>query len=116
MAALVQLPPPPAPGEPGPFAFGDAARVSRILGEAGFTAVHVEPLEQPLGLGADGSLEQAVQFTIEAGPVSRFLRDVPADVKALARTAVRTALAPFAGPGGVQLGGACWIVTARNAG
>lgn len=114
MAPLVQLPPPPPPGEPGPFSFGDAARVRGILEGAGFARARIDPLEQALNLGADGTLEQAVQFTTEAGPASRFLRDVSAEVKARVRDAVRTALAPFAGPNGVRLTGACWIVTARN--
>jgi SAM-dependent methyltransferase len=115
LAAHVQLPPPPAPGEPGPFAFGDARRVSGILDGAGFSQVEVMPLERPLAFGADGSLEQAVQFALEAGPTSRFLKDVSGDVKGRVRDAVRDALRPFAGPEGVRLGGACWIVTARNA-
>jgi hypothetical protein len=115
LAAHVQLPPPPPPGEPGPFAFGDARRVSGILAGAGFSQVDVAPLEQPLRLGGDGSLEHAVRFALEAGPASRFMKDVSGEVRARVQEAVGTALRPFAGPEGVRLGGACWVVTARNA-
>jgi SAM-dependent methyltransferase len=113
LAQHVQLPPPPAPGEPGPFAFGDAARVRGILEGAGWSQVRLDPHEQALTLGAGGSLEDAVQFAVEAGPASRFLADVSTDVKERVRDAVRLALAEFDGPDGVRLGGACWIVTAR---
>jgi SAM-dependent methyltransferase len=115
LAAHVQLPPPPLPGEPGPFAFGDATRVSGILGDAGFSQVYVAPLERPLRLGGDGSLEHAVRFALEVGPASRLMKDVADDVRARVRDAVGAALEPFVGPEGVRLAGACWVVTGRNA-
>ena len=114
VAAHVPLPPPPAPGEPGPFSFGDAARVRRILEGAGFARVEIEPHEQPLGLGDGGGIEQAVEFALEVGPTARLVKDVAPEVKGRAREAIRTALLPFAGPGGVRLPSASWIVTARN--
>jgi hypothetical protein len=43
------------------------------------------------------------------------MKDVSGDVRARVHDAVGAALKPFAGPEGVRLGGACWIVTARNA-
>jgi SAM-dependent methyltransferase len=116
LAAHVPLPPPPAPGEPGPFSFGDAARVRSILEGAGFTAIEIDALEQPLGLGDGGGIEQAVEFAVEVGPTARLVRDVAPDVKSRVRDAIHTALLPFAGPGGVRLPSACWIVAARNAG
>jgi SAM-dependent methyltransferase len=115
IAPLVTLPPPPAPDEPGPFSFADPDRVRSILDGAGFTGVHADGFAPSMTLGAGGSLDDAVRFAIEAGPAARFLRDAPADVLAQARAAVRQALAPHATAGGVQLPGACWLVTARNA-
>lgn len=111
----VQLPPPPAPGEPGPFAFADAARVSGVLEGAGWTRVQLDPFETTLGLGATGSLDDAVQFAMDVGPASRLLADVASDVKSRVRDSIRDALSPFARPDGVLLTGNCWIVTARNA-
>jgi hypothetical protein len=111
----VQLPPPPAPGEPGPFAFADAARVGGVLEGAGWTRVQLDPFETTLGLGATGSLDDAVQFAMDVGPASRLLADVASDVKSRVRDSIRDALSPFARPDGVLLTGNCWIVTARNA-
>jgi hypothetical protein len=51
---------------------------------------------------------------MEAGPASRFLKDAAPDVLARARASVRDPLAPHAGPNGVRLAGACWLVSARN--
>jgi SAM-dependent methyltransferase len=36
---------PPAPGTPGPFALGDAARVRELLAQAGFADAHVQTLD-----------------------------------------------------------------------
>ena len=43
LASLIAPPPPPPPGAPGPFSFGDGERVRKILGEAGFERIEVEP-------------------------------------------------------------------------
>jgi len=114
VARHVQLPPPPAPGEPGPFSFGDAARVRGILEGAGWTRVQLDSWEPQLSLGGNGSLDDAVRFAMEVGPTSRLLADVADDVKSRARDSVREALAPLFGPEGVRLPGSCWLITARN--
>lgn len=114
VARHVQLPPPPAPGEPGPFSFGDAARVRGILEGAGWTRVRLDSWEPQLSLGGNGSLDDAVRFAMEVGPTSRLLADVADDVKSRARDSVREALAPLFGPEGVRLPGSCWLITARN--
>ena len=115
VAGHVQLPPPPAPGEPGPFAFDDPERVRGILTDAGFAQIRIDPHGQPLTLGVN-SVAEAAEFASEAGPTARLLRDVPADVKTRVMASIREALTPFAGPEGVRLDGACWIVTAQNPG
>lgn len=115
VAKHVPLPPPPAPGEPGPFSFADAARVRGILEGAGWTGVQLDPFEPQLSLGG-ASLDEAVRFAIEVGPTSRLLAEVADDVKRRARESVREVLAPLLGPDGVRLAGSCWLVTARNGG
>src|ERR1700744_5929088 len=53
----VPKPPPPAPDDPGPFAFASEDRVRRILGEAGYQTIAMEPvgisLDIAIGRGLD---------------------------------------------------------------
>jgi SAM-dependent methyltransferase len=116
MAAAKHLPlPPPAPGAPGPFAFADPARVRGILAEAGFAEIEIEPHERELAI-AQGSLDEAVGFLMQLGPLGRVLREAgaaAAELQDVVAQSVREALAPFAGPSGVRMASASWIVTAR---
>jgi SAM-dependent methyltransferase len=114
-AQQIQLPAPPAPGAPGPFAFAAPERVCGILEGAGFRGVAIEPLQGEMVVGgAQAPLEQAVETMLQLGPLGRVLREAPADVVARAAAAVREALAPHATPEGVILGYSAWIVGARS--
>jgi SAM-dependent methyltransferase len=114
-AQQVALPPPPAPGTPGPTSFADPDRVRGILEGAGYGEVAIEPLEGTLVVGGSGAtLEQAVEFTLQMGPMARALRETPADAIARVAVAVREAIAPYATPRGVTLGFSAWIVSARS--
>jgi SAM-dependent methyltransferase len=101
------------PEDPGPFAFASEARVRRILGEAGFTGIQMEPcplvLDAAIGRGLDG----AVQGALEIGPVSRALEGQPEELRVAAANSIREALAPFAKGDAVLLPASIWIVTAR---
>jgi ubiquinone/menaquinone biosynthesis C-methylase UbiE len=101
------------PEDPGPFAFASEERVRRILTEAGFARVEMEPcplmLDAAIGRGLDG----AVQGALEIGPASRALEDQPAEIRAAAAESIREALAPFAKGDAVLLPASIWIVTAR---
>lgn len=101
------------PEDPGPFAFASEERVRRILSEAGFTRVEMEPcplmLDAAIGRGLDG----AVQGALEIGPVSRALEDQPPEMRGKAAESIREALAPFAKGDAVPLPASIWIVTAR---
>jgi SAM-dependent methyltransferase len=114
-AQQVQLPAPPPPGAPGPTSFADPGRVRGILEGAGFTGIAIEPLEGTLVVGGTGaSLEQAVEFTLQMGPMARALRETPSDGIARVAVAVRESIAPHMTPKGVMLGYAAWIVSARS--
>src|SRR5262249_1479538 len=76
-AQHVTLPPPPAPGAPGPFAFADGARVRDILGAAGFQTVDVAPLDAEVSIARGASLDEAVAFLLEMGPLGAALRENP---------------------------------------
>ncbi|WP_434416094.1 class I SAM-dependent methyltransferase [Nannocystis pusilla] len=109
--------PPPDPEAPGPFSFGARERVERILGAAGFHAVSIAPFDAPLRFGRgdtpEAAVDDAVAQALDVGPVSRLLAGQPDDVRARGLAAVRAAFAAHAGPTGVIIRGAAWIVTAQ---
>ncbi|HTO68779.1 MAG TPA: class I SAM-dependent methyltransferase [Myxococcota bacterium] len=109
LAKHVPLPPPAAPDAPGPFAFADAARVSGLLERAGFQGVRLAPATGELFLG--GTVDEAVRFVSEIGPVGAVLREAPADGRAAASAAIREVLASRATPKGVSLAYATWIAS-----
>jgi SAM-dependent methyltransferase len=103
-------PPPPDPEAPGPFAFGAADRVRRILGESGFVDIALEPIDVPVDLG---SIERAVRLMSELGPAAALLEDASEKDRARAIEAVAAALRPFATADGLKLPSAAWVVSAR---
>ena len=114
------LPPsaPPDPEAPGPFSFGDRARVARILTAAGFTDVAIAPFDASVSFGEgetrDAAIDDAVKMTLEVGPLSRALAGQSDDIRARAFAAVRAAFASPPGEGSVMINGAAWVVMARN--
>lgn len=112
-AAQPFLPPQPRPGpeDPGQFAFGDRARVERILGDAGFNALRFEPIDRQIWMG--DSVAEVVAGAGRFGPLARaFANAEPAAIEK-AKQAVADVLAPHQGPDGVRLPGACWLVRAN---
>jgi ubiquinone/menaquinone biosynthesis C-methylase UbiE len=101
------------PEDPGPFSFASEERVRRILGEAGYTEIAMQPHDLSLDLAIGHGLDAAVQGALEIGPASRALQDHPEEVRQAARVSIREALAPFATGQSVMLPAAIWIVTAR---
>jgi SAM-dependent methyltransferase len=105
--------PKPDPEEPGPFAFGDTARVTRILTAAGFTTPSFTPLDIAMDIAAGGTLDDAVVQSSAMGPAKRALDDQPDDIRMAAIESIRRALAPYAASDGVKLDGAIWLVAAE---
>jgi SAM-dependent methyltransferase len=113
--AVVQHVPLPDLGDPtapGPFAFADGERVAALLGAAGFADVAIEPVSEPLWLGAD--VDDAIAFIRGTGFAQMVLDPAPPDAVARAVDAARGALEPFASDGGVILGSSSWLVRANR--
>ncbi len=113
-AAVAGFLPPPAttnPPEPGPFAFADPDYVRSILESAGFTGIAIEGATPTLHV-AD-TLDDAVEFQSQVGPLSRALSLLEGDELDQATDAARQALAPHMTDAGLDLGAAIWIVTAK---
>ncbi len=100
------------PEDPGPFSFAAEQRVHRILGEAGFSAIAMEPCNLSLDVAVGRGLDAAVEAALEIGPASRALEGQPTEVRVAATKSIREALAPFAKGNTVPLGASIWIVTA----
>jgi SAM-dependent methyltransferase len=110
-AALEHLPPPPPPANPwapGPFAFSDPDRVRGILTEGGFKGVEIDAHDTLIG---GNTLEETVALSLRVGPLGMMLRENPGQRDTVIDS-LRTALEPHAGPSGVFLPAAVWIVTA----
>jgi SAM-dependent methyltransferase len=104
------------PEDPGPFAFASEARVRRILSDAGFVAIDLEPHDLELDIAVGRGLEIAVNAAMTIGPTSRLLDGQSEAVLAAATADIRKALAAHARGDSVPLGAAIWIVTASNPG
>ena len=101
------------PEDPGPFAFASEARVHRILGEAGFSSVAMEPCNFVLDVAIGRGLDAAVEAVLEIGPANRALEGQPPEVRDAAKNSIRETLAPFVSGQEVRLAGSIWIVTAK---
>jgi SAM-dependent methyltransferase len=100
------------PEDPGPFSFASEARVHRILGEAGFSGIEMEPCNLALDLAVGRGLDAAVEGALEIGPAARALAEQPPDVRAAAANSIREALATFVSGQKVLLPASIWVVTA----
>lgn len=105
------LPEPPADA-PGPFGLAREAHVRTVLAAAGFGAVELESVDEPVWLGADAG--DAWGFVRTMGIVKGLTSDLePAD-RERAFASVRAALAAAEGPEGVEFESSAWLVTAAR--
>ncbi len=108
--AFVELPPRPAPGEPGQFQWADPEAAAGWLGEAGWRDCRFEPLD--LALSFPGPPEAAARYLLQMGPAAALLAEAGGDLPARAEAALAAQLEPHASDGAVKLGAACWTVSA----
>ena len=114
LASAIDLLPPEDPGnphDPGPFAFADNARIEQILSTAGFCDIRIEPLDSVMITGS--TIEEAAAQSLKLGPLARRAAELEESVRDVIRERVAAAIAPFAGPDGVALPAACWLVGAN---
>ena len=112
--AHVELPAPPAPDQPGEFAFADRARVEHILSAAGFSDIEIERNDMPITIAPDGGLDEAVEFFLEMGPTGRAIAEAQGSIDLRSRIAedLRVGLRPFVTEAGVVMDASVWLVTA----
>ena len=110
-AAAPLLPNIPArdPNGPGQFAFAEPRRVERILGESGWTDVHVRPVDVGCGFPAD----ELVRWFTQLGPLGRVLHDADAQTRSRVIESVRSAYDAYVHGNEVRFDAAAWLITAR---
>ena len=115
-AALEHVPrlPELGPEDPGAFAFASEERVRRILGEAGFGAIGLEPFDLELDIAAGRGLDAAVASALEVGATSRAIDGKPPALRSAVAASIREALAPYARGREVRLAAALWFVSATS--
>ncbi len=108
---LSQVPAPPPPGSPGPFAFADPAYLTSILQNAGWRGIHLEPFRPELPLPGETIAETAA-FLTEMGPASRLLKEQAVD-PVLVREDICRRLEDVPATDGIRrLASSVWIVSA----
>ncbi len=110
-AVLPEMPKPAGAEEPGPFAFGDRGRVTRILSAGGFTAPEFEAFDFDMRFPRDPAA--AANAIIQVGPAGRIMREQPEAMRAAAMAAIAKAIAPFVKGDQIAMDGAVWLVTAK---
>ena len=111
LAAGRSLPEPPS-GAAGPFGLSQPDDVRRILTAAGFEAVELTEVQEPVSLGSD--TEDAFGFVSGLGVSRGLLGGLDGDARQAALEALRDRLADHATPDGVLLGASGWLITARR--
>lgn len=104
--------PSPRVGVPGAFGLADAAAVRRVLSGAGFEAIDLEDVHEPVYVGA--TAEDAFGFVRALGLTQGLLEGLAANARAGALEALRTTLAAHETDAGVQLDSRAWLITARR--
>ncbi len=114
--AHVDLPAPPAPDEPGEFAFADRERVHQILSAAGFRDIKIDRQDMPITIASGGGLDEAIEFFLEMGPTGRAIAaaDTGDELKSRIVEDLRDGLRPFVTDAGVVMGATVWLATAHT--
>jgi SAM-dependent methyltransferase len=117
-AAMPHVGPPelPEPGAPGPFAFGDGARLRTLLTEAGWADVLLEDVQTTLSVGGARTADEAVDFIAADTFGQRILHSAAPGQREAALEALREAYEAHLVDGEVRVKAAAWIVTARRPG
>jgi SAM-dependent methyltransferase len=100
----------PPPDAPSPFALADRVSTTALLEGAGFRDVRFHGVEHPLVFGADA--DEAHAFLM--GLSGWMIAELDDAARAAASERLRAMLEAHAGPTGLALASAAWLITARR--
>jgi SAM-dependent methyltransferase len=109
---------PPPHDAPGPFSLADPARITAVLGAAGFPTVRITAHEERLHLGSGQPVEDWVHQRLVMGPARSCYLEAHPDRQRDVRATLAAGLAPFRVDAedplsGVAMDAAAWVVDAR---
>jgi SAM-dependent methyltransferase len=104
--------PPPAPGQAGPFSLADPDRTRGLLTSAGFGAVTIDGVEQPMWFGA--TADDAYEFVSGLGITRALLEDLDPAARGRALDTLRAGIDAHRSAEGVLYPSAMWLVSARG--
>lgn len=110
---MTDPPPPPASGA-GPFAFGDAAFVERVLTGAGWRDVALTAFDTEAHMGGDGGIDGAVEQALGSSAVKAMLAAGAPDLRERATEILRVRFAEHVVDGAVRFPAAAWLVAAAR--
>ena len=88
--AFLEMPPRPGPKTRGRFSFADPDRVRRVLVGSGWQGIELTPLDFQIPLGR--TMEDALAFVLEMGPLSAPLGEVTGENRTRAIDAINRVL------------------------
>lgn len=103
----------PAVGAPGPFALADRNHTAEVLSQAGFVAVRLDRVDEPIRLGDDA--DDAFSFVSTFGITRGLTHDLDDAGRAAALKSLHASLVAHDTGDGVLFGGSAWLVTAQRA-
>jgi hypothetical protein len=71
------------------ISFASEQRVHRILADAGFQSVALEPRDFDLDIACGGGIEEALEAAMALGPTYRALQDQDPEMRAAVATSIR---------------------------
>ncbi|MGW5671634.1 class I SAM-dependent methyltransferase [Micromonospora sp. NPDC003776] len=98
--------------EPGMFSLADPQRIEELLTRAGFRNIVITGRDPVMTYGRDAA--DAAELVLGTGPARALRENGDQEAVTRARVALTTALSGYEQPGGVQLTGAFWLVTATT--
>jgi SAM-dependent methyltransferase len=104
--------PPEESGVPGPFGLADAGHIKRVLTEAGFDDVVLEPLREKMWFG--NTVDDAFNFWTSTGLDSGLLGNADPALRSRAYASLRDLFSAHETSQGIELESAAWLTTART--
>ncbi len=111
---IIELPNPPHPNAPGPFALANPDRINTILSGAGFSQIKITAVDRKLSMRFDDDdpCSRAAEFLVEFGPLSHILGKADQASRTRVKQRLPEVLGAFETEGTMTLSGAGWLVSA----